>query len=91
MTFSFVLLLLTVFITFSKTFKIKNSSLIRVGTLILKAKLEVADSASIVDGKSLTVKTPKGEVIVANVKGKYFAVDAKCPHLGRLFGNIFNF
>ena len=32
--------------------------------LIARAKVEVADSAAIADGKSLTVKTPIGEVII---------------------------
>ena len=76
--FSFILLL-TLFITTGESFRLIHNFRTNV---FLRAKLEVADSASIADGKSLTVKTPKGEVIVANVKGKFFAVDAKCPHLG---------
>ena len=45
--------------------------------------MEVGDSASVADGKSIVVKTSVGEVIVANLKGKFYAVNAKCPHLGK--------
>ena len=50
---------------------------------LLRAKVEVGDSASVADGKSIVVKTAVGEVIVANLKGKFYAVNAKCPHLGK--------
>lgn len=74
-----VLFMLIVTVT-GYSFTVKHSS--RLPGL-LRAKVEVADSASIVPGKSLLVKTPTGEVIVANLKGKFYAVDAKCPHLGK--------
>ena len=57
-------------------------SLGRSGSL-LRAKVEVGDSASVADGKSIVVKTTVGEVIVANLKGKFYAVNAKCPHQGK--------
>ena len=51
-------------------------------SILLRAKVEVADSASITEGKTQVVKTAAGEVIIGNLKGKFYAVDAKCPHLG---------
>ena len=63
-------------------FTLRKPSLVRSGSL-LRAKVEVGDSASVADGKSIVVKTTAGEVIVANLKGKFYAVNAKCPHLGK--------
>ena len=57
----------------------------RTAAILLRAKVEVADSASITDGKTQVVKTVAGEVIIGNLKGKFYAVDAKCPHLGNSF------
>eukprot|EP00933_Yihiella_yeosuensis_P030628 TRINITY_DN24242_c0_g1_i1.p1 TRINITY_DN24242_c0_g1~~TRINITY_DN24242_c0_g1_i1.p1 ORF type:complete len:178 (+),score=41.91 TRINITY_DN24242_c0_g1_i1:87-620(+) len=34
------------------------------------------------DGEREIVDGPNGPIVVANVGGKYYAVDAKCPHLG---------
>ena len=54
----------------------------RFRSLLRVTKVEVGDSSSVADGKSIVVKTSAGEVIIANLKGKFYAVDAKCPHLG---------
>jgi len=44
--------------------------------------MEVATTAEIPPGERKLVETDKGTVIVANVEGEFFAVNAKCPHLG---------
>ena len=43
---------------------------------------QVADVDEIKLGERKIVDTEAGAVIVANVDGKFFAVNAKCPHLG---------
>ena len=57
-------------------------SLLQSRCLLRASKVEVGDSSSVADGKSIVVKTPVGDVIVASLKGKFYAVNAKCPHLG---------
>eukprot|EP01035_Chromulina_nebulosa_P036812 gene36812-49649_t len=43
---------------------------------------QVADVDEIKPGERKIVDTEAGAVIVANVDGNFFAVNAKCPHLG---------
>ena len=50
---------------------------------------KVADVDEIKPGERKIVDTEAGAVIVANVDGKFFAVNAKCPHLGRLMTTFF--
>jgi nitrite reductase/ring-hydroxylating ferredoxin subunit len=38
--------------------------------------------SDIVEGDRMIVETEVGSVIVAKVNGGFFAVNAKCPHLG---------
>jgi hypothetical protein len=44
--------------------------------------LEVATTTEIPNGERKLVDTYAGTVIVTNVDGAFFAVNAKCPHLG---------
>jgi len=50
---------------------------------------QVAEVDEIKPGDRKIVDTEAGAVIVANVDGKFFAVNAKCPHLGRLMTSLF--
>lgn len=44
--------------------------------------VEVGRANEIPNGERKIIDTPAGAVIVANVDGKFYAVNAKCPHLG---------
>jgi nitrite reductase/ring-hydroxylating ferredoxin subunit len=44
--------------------------------------IEVGTTAEIPLGERKVVDTSAGSIIVANVDGSYYAVNAKCPHLG---------
>lgn len=44
--------------------------------------IEVGSVNEIPNGERKIVDTEVGAVIVANVGGSYYAVNAKCPHLG---------
>jgi hypothetical protein len=50
---------------------------------------QVAEVDEIKPGDRKIVDTEAGAVIVANVDGKFFAVNAKCPHLGRFYTRLF--
>ncbi len=81
LTVHFLLIIIFVIATTVYSFTTKRTQYHRFA-ILLRAKVEVADSASIADGKTQVVKTTTGEVIIGNLKGKFYAVDAKCPHLG---------
>lgn len=57
----------------SKTFKGNK--------LALYALKEVATVSEIRDGDRKIIETENGSVIITNVKGSFYAVNAKCPHL----------
>ena len=82
LTVYFLLIIIFVFATTVYSFTTKVRTQYNRFAILLRAKVEVADSASIADGKTQVVKTTTGEVIIGNLKGKFYAVDAKCPHLG---------
>lgn len=48
----------------------------------LKAKVQVGTTAEIPNGERKIVDTNAGAVIITNVNGGFYAVNAKCPHLG---------
>jgi nitrite reductase/ring-hydroxylating ferredoxin subunit len=48
----------------------------------LKAGINVGTASEIPNGERKIVDTPSGTVIIANVDGSFYAVNAKCPHLG---------
>ena len=47
----------------------------------LNALKEVATVSEIKDGDRKIIETEAGAVIITNVKGSFYAVNAKCPHL----------
>jgi nitrite reductase/ring-hydroxylating ferredoxin subunit len=55
----------------------------------LFAKVAVGNANEIPIGERKVVDTSAGAVVVANVNGAFYAVNAKCPHLGDL--NIYPF
>ena len=57
----------------SKTFKGNK--------LALNALKEVVTVSEIRDGDRKIIETENGSVIITNVKGSFYAVNAKCPHL----------
>lgn len=54
----------------------------RYYSTILYGKVEVGKTSEIPSGERKIVDTNAGSVIVTNVGGSFFAVNAKCPHLG---------
>ena len=48
----------------------------------LMARREVGTVTEIPNGERKLIDTDNGTVIIANVGGSFFAVNAKCPHLG---------
>ena len=48
----------------------------------LNAKVEVASIFEIADGDRKLVDTKEGTIIVTKQGGAFYAVNAKCPHLG---------
>lgn len=48
----------------------------------LAAEIEVGSVSEIPNGERKIVDTEAGSVIVANVDEKFYAMNAKCPHLG---------
>lgn len=50
--------------------------------LKLAATIEVGSVSEIPNGERKIVDTEAGSVIVANVDGDFYAMNAKCPHLG---------
>lgn len=48
-------------------------------------RLLLGDAADVPDGSLKTFKTGDTTVVVARVRGRYCAVDYKCPHMG---GNL---
>ena len=47
-----------------------------------RSAIEVGTVASLPNGERQIVETSAGSVIVTNVDGNFYAVNAKCPHLG---------
>lgn len=48
----------------------------------LNARQQVGSVSEIPKGERKVVETDAGAVVVANVDGAFYAVNAKCPHLG---------
>ncbi len=44
--------------------------------------IEVSTASELKDGSMKKVKFQKTEILLANVGGKFYAVNNKCPHLG---------
>ena len=76
----FIFIIVLIFSLLSDSFRIK-SSILR-SSLQINALKEVAKVGEIKDGDRKLVETESGTVIVANVGGSLYAVNAKCPHLG---------
>ena len=53
----------------------------RFGTS-LTATISIGSANEIPNGERKIIDTEKGSVIVANIDGEFYAVNAKCPHLG---------
>ena len=47
-----------------------------------RAKIDCGGIKEFRDGERRIIDTDEGAVVVANVKGKFYAVNAKCPHFG---------
>lgn len=54
----------------------------RVKTTTLSATIPVGLISEIPNGERKIIDTTSGAIIIANVDGSFFAVNAKCPHLG---------
>lgn len=72
-------LLVLLFIT-CDAFLTRSVAIVRSAKL--NALKEVAKVGEIKEGDRKLVETEAGTVIVANVGGAIYAVNAKCPHLG---------
>ncbi|MDD1758670.1 MAG: Rieske (2Fe-2S) protein [Methanotrichaceae archaeon] len=44
--------------------------------------IEVANANELMDGSTKKIKVQSREILLAKVKGKYYAVDSRCPHFG---------
>jgi nitrite reductase/ring-hydroxylating ferredoxin subunit len=51
------------------------------GDTALSALTQVATTSEIKNGERKLFESPSGTVIIANLDGAFFAVNAKCPHL----------
>ncbi|RYG97076.1 hypothetical protein EON65_53415 [archaeon] len=54
----------------------------------LNARQQVGFVSEIPKGERKVIATANGAVVVANVDGSFYAVNAKCPHLGLPMKNV---
>ena len=48
----------------------------------LYQSIQVCSENELTNGNRVVVDTPEGAVVVTKIMDKFFAVNAKCPHLG---------
>jgi hypothetical protein len=60
----------------------KGKEFSKVVAPVSKTNIDCGSVSEIPNGERKLIDTDSGVVIVTNVKGSFYAVNAKCPHLG---------
>ena len=81
-----IVIFFVTFFTLSTGFSLLSNS-IRHHRLF--ASVEVGSASEIPQGERKIIDTDQGSIIVANVGGSFYAVNAKCPHLGLPMKKVF--